>query len=802
MSVSPTAELLQDAVSLHRRGAVAEAAARYAEVLRADPAHADAHYYLGLISCQSGRFAEGAELAHKALANDPEHARAHVLLGRALSALARHEEALPSFERAIALAPDLAQAYGSHGDALGELGRHAEAIDSYDRALALAPDAIEDWFNRGAALTVVGRHHDAISSFDRAIAGRPDFAQAHLGRAKALFDIGRYDNALEGFDKSLAIEPNLAEALLGRGDILTELKQYQEAFAAYDAAVVLDADLAAAWVGRGNALLKLKRFNESLAAHDKALTLNSDLAAAWLGRGNAFTELGRYDNALIAYDGALAIKSDLAQAWLGRGTVLTDLKRYDDAFTAYDTALRLKSDLNYAAGARVFSKLLICDWTNLDGEVAKLLAAIRQGRSSSVPFTTLAIPASAGDQLQCAKRYVQDQPAFAPLWHGEVYSHDRIRIAYLSADFREHPVPYLLAGMFERHDKSRFETTAISLAPGHNSPMRLRLKGAFEHFIDAEHMNDQDIAALVRRLEIDVAVDLMGFTKNNRLNVMARRPAPIQVNYMGYPGTMGANYIDYIIADPTVIPEDQCAFYSEQVVWVPESYFVNDNRRAISEHMPTRRDCALPDTGFVFCCFNNNYKIAPEIFDIWMRLLRATENSVLWLLEDNATASANLRREAERRGVSSERLIFAARASPADHLARLRLADLVLDTLPYNAHTTACDALWVGVPVLSCPGETFAGRVAASLLKAGGLEELIVHTPVEYEALAQKLAHEPSTLASLKHRVVANRERSALFDTQRSTRYFESAYSMMWERYQRGDMPKARPGGSMPIRIV
>jgi protein O-GlcNAc transferase len=669
MAVSAIADLLADALAMHRRGAVAEAAARYAEVLRADPDNADAHFYLAMISCQHGRFEEGIALARKSLTDDPRDARAHVLVGRALTALGRHAEALTSLDRALALAPDVAQAHGHRGDVLSEISRYAEAVESYDRALALAPDAVEDWLNRGLALIGIGRYHDAVSSFDRAIGGRPGFP-------------------------------------------------------------------------------------------------------------------------------------DLAEAWTGRGQALTELKLYDDAFEAFDKAMELKPDLKYAAGTRLLAKLQICDWKNLDGEVAKLLAAIRQGRSSSAPFTMLAIPSSAGDQLQCARRYVQDQPAFAPIWRGEVYSHDRIRVAYLSADFREHPVPYLLAGMFERHDKSRFETTAISFAPGYNSPMRLRLQGAFEHFIDAEHMSDRDIAELVRRLEIDIAVDLMGFTKNNRLNVMARRPAPIQANYMGYPGTMGASYIDYIIADPTVIPEDQCAFYSEQVVWVPESYFVNDNRRAISEHTPTRRDCALPETGFVFCCFNNNYKIAPEMFDIWMRLLRATENSVLWLLEDNATASANLRREAERRGVASRRLIFAARASPADHLARLRLADLVLDTLPYNAHTTACDALWVGVPVLSCPGETFVGRVAASLLKAGGLDELIVHALEEYEALALKLAYDPSTLASVKQRVADSRERGALFDTERSTRYFESAYLMMWERYQRGEMPKARPGGSKPIRIA
>ena len=311
---------------------------------------------------------------------------------------------------------------------------------------------------------------------------------------------------------------------------------------------------------------------------------------------------------------------------------------------------------------------------------------------------------------------------------GRAYAHDRLRVAYLSADFNEHPTAYLTAGLFEQHDKSRFEITALSFGQNDNSPARRRLEAAFEHFIDVRDNSDQEIAALMRRSEIDIAVDLMGFTKDNRLGVLARRAAPIQVNYLGYPGTMGAPYMDYILADATVIPEHHDAFYAERVVRLPGTYQINDNRRAVSQHTPTRGECGLPQNAFVFCCFNNPQKITPEIFDIWMRLLRATEGSVLWLIAGNAKAAANLRLEAEKRGVAPERLIFAPKASVADHLARHRLADLCLDTLPYNAHTTASDALWAGLPVLTCLGETFAGRVAASLLKAIGLDALITRT--------------------------------------------------------------------------
>ena len=940
MPVSSATDLLQEALALHRRGAVAEAATRYAEVLRADPGNADAHYYLGMMSCQQGRFAEGAEHARKSLAGDPRHARAHALLGRALSAQGRHEEALASFERAIALVPDLAQAHGHRADVLSELGRHAEAVESYDRALALAPDAVADWFNRGVALIAVGRQDEAIASFDRAIAGKPDFAQAHLLRAKLLLDLRRYDDALAGVDKVLAIEPglteawlgrsnilselkwheqalaacdralsinpdlaeawlrrgnvlrdvkrddealaafdkarglnpdlaeawlgrgnalaelkryddafaaydraltlkpDLAEACLGRGSVFLDLKRYDEAFAAYDKALALKPDFAKAWLSRGNVFFELKRYDDAFAAYDRALTLKPDLADAWLGRGNTFYELRRYgdafaaydralalnpnlagawlgrgnvffglkqyDNAFAAYDSALALKGDLAEAWLGRGNVSIELKRYVEAFAAYDRALALGPDLKYVTGARLGAKLFMCDWTDLETEAAQLLAAIRQQKASSVPFTILAIPSSAADQLQCAKRHVQDHPIFPQIWRGEIYSHDRIRVAYLSADFREHAVAYLTVGLFEQHDKSRFEVTGISFGSDRNSTMRPRIKDALEHFVEVQqHQSDQDIADLLRQLEIDIAVDLMGFTVDNRLNILARRAAPVQVNYLGYPGTMGANYIDYIIADPTIIPADQRAFYTEQVVWLPETYQVNDNRRHVAERTPTRRECGLPETAFVFCSFNNSYKINPGMFDIWMRLVKQIDGSVLWLKENDAVASHNLRLEAERRGVAPERLVFAPPVSLlADHLARYRQADLFLDTLPYNAHTTASDALWVGLPVLTCLGATFAGRVAASVLKSIGLDELVARSLEDYEALALKLAREPSYLACIREKLARNRNTFPLFNTERAARQIESAYVMMWERYQKGEMPHATSDRSKPIRIA
>jgi predicted O-linked N-acetylglucosamine transferase (SPINDLY family) len=521
------------------------------------------------------------------------------------------------------------------------------------------------------------------------------------------------------------------------------------------------------------------------------LVFSPDLAAAWLGRGNVFADLGQLDEAIAAYDRALALESGLAEAWASRGNTLTKLQRYDDAFAAYDRAFQLNADIPYVAGLRLNAKLYMSAWTDLDADIADVLTRIREGKPASVPFPIIAIPSTPADQLQCAKRFVHDQPHHPPIWRGEIYSHDRVRIAYLSNNFHESAMTYLLAGMFEAHDRSRFEVTALSFGPDRDSPMRHRLKRAFERFVDVHGSGDREIAELMRRNEIDIAVDLMGFTADNRLNIFARRPAPIQVNYMGYPGTMAAPYIDYLIADRTVIPDAARQFYSEQIVWLPNSYFITDGSQAISEHTPTREECGLPETGFVFCCFNSNYKILPEIFDIWMRLLGAVENSVLWLIETNATATANLRREAAKRGIEPQRLIFAGKADLPDHLARHRLADLCIDTVPCNAHTTASDALWAGLPVLTCLGTTLAGRVAASLLEAVDLPELIANSLADYEALALELARDTDLLASIKEKLAENRPLCPLFDTARSTRSMEAAYLAMWQAHQSGRAPQS-----------
>ncbi len=775
-------------IILKALGRPSEALGQFDQALEINPSIAETWMNRGTVFRDLHRYDDAIADFDKAISLQTNYAEAFCNKGNVYTDLKQYDKAFAAYDRALSLKPELADAWLGRGNALTPLKQYDKAFAAYDRALSLKPGFAEAWLGRGTVHAVLEQYDKAFAAYDHALSLKPELADAWLGRGNVYVQLKQYDNAFAAYDQALRLRPEMTDAWLGRGDVHTLLRQYDNAFAAYDRALSLKSDLAEAWLGRGNVHALLKQNDMAFAAYDRALSLNSDLAEAWLGRGNVYALLKQYDKAFAAYGRALSLKSDLAEAWLGRANIYTQLKQYEDAVAAYDHVLRLNPDLKYAEGLRLYAKMQLCDWTNITAYVQHFLG---DQKLPTEPFVLLPIGSSSADQLQCAKAFVADQGSFPVLSHGQIYSHDRIRIAYLSADLHEHATAYLIAGLFEQHDKSKFETTAISFAPNQNSDMRRRIISAFEHFIDVENKSDQEIADLIRQREIDIAIDLMGFTQGARYNALARRPAPIQVNYLGYPGTMGADYIDYILADPTVIPEEHFSYYSESVVWLPESYQVNDWRRHISEQGPSRRECALPDTAFVLCCFNSPYKILPDTFDIWMRLLRANENSVLWLIEGHAAACDNLRSEAEKRGVSAKRLIFASRMPLSDHLARHRHADLFLDTLPYNAHTTASDALWAGVPVLTCLGSTFAGRVGASLLKAIGLDELITHSPRDYETLALRLAHDRSYLVSLRDRLRRNRDTYPLFDTKRFARHLEAAYLTMWDRHQKGEAPGA-----------
>ena len=706
---------------------------------------------------QRGELAPAESLYREVLAQTPGHSGVLHMLGLVQHQRGRHREAADLIRTAIAIDPGQPAAHSNLALVLQELGDYGAALASCDRALALKPDYAEAHNNRGNALHRLQRDDEALASYDRALALMPHYAEAYNNRGVALCGLRRFAEAAASCDRALTMRPNYVDALSNCGNALRGLGRDEEALAFYDRALALDPRYAEALNHRTLVLLELRRVQEALETCDRLLALDPHDPDALAHRGNA----------------------------------LYLLKRFGDAAAAFDRLLAIAPDYDYAAGTRLRSRLMCCDWANVAELTRSVESAVESGGKAVHPFAFLVNSRSSSAQLQCARTYVGDQcpPSARPLAAGGRDRRDRIRVAYLSANFHEHAVAYLAAGLFEAHDRSRFEITAISFGPAAEGGIRERIARSFDRFVDVRGDSDVEVATMLAAAGIDIAVDLTGHTTDSRPGILAHRPAPLQVNFLGYPGTFGAEYIDYIVADRFVIPTDDEAFYAEKVVRLPDTYQVNDRKRRMAEQTPTRAEAGLPETGFVFCCFNNNYKITPEIFDIWMRLLYRMEGSVLWLLEDNAAASANLRREALRRGVSEDRLVFAPRRAQDAHLARQRLADLFVDTLPYAAHTTASDALWAGLPVVTCMGTTFAGRVAGSLLHAVGLPELATRNLDDYEALALQLATTPSLLAAIRARLADNRATCPLFDTDRFRRHIESAYTAMWERHLSGLPP-------------
>ncbi len=720
-AAEPTQRLYQLGLSLYQRGDVAGAAAICTRVLADAPQHFDALHLAGILASQSGDFP-----------------RALVLMGQAM-AVAPHAQAqgLVMSNRAMAFAG---------------MGRHLEALADLDKAVAAGGRHADVHYNRGTSLHALRRLEDAIAAYDLAIGHEPRHTDALHQKGLALYELGRVPAAVECFSTALTHEPNFAAAHNGLGLALKVL---------------------------GNATAALQSF-------DTAIRFNPRFASPYINRGIVLGELGRLEEALASLDKAVELAPDNPNAHGNRSTILTELKRPTEAVVSLERALALNPSHPFLEGIRLHYKMYICDWNSIEAEIATLLARVERGEPASPCSPLLGLTDSPALQRKAAEIWMTakhpENPALGPL---PAYPrHERIRIGYYSADFYRHATAHLIAELFERHDRAKFEVTAFSFGPATGDYMQKRLMAGCDAFIDVRGRSDRDVAALSREKQIDIAVDLKGITEGYRAGIFAHRAAPIQVNYLGYPGTMGASYIDYIIADNTLITAANRPYFSERIVTLPHSYQVNDSKREIAARVYTRAELGLPEEGFVYCCFNNNFKITPAMFDIWMRILKAVDNSVLWLIEDSPAAAANLRTEATRRGIDAARLVFAERIAPDLHLARQRAADLFLDTLPYNAHTTASDALWADLPVLTAPGESFTARVAASLLMAVGLPELIVPSIAAYEEAAVALARDPLRLRSIKDKLISLRPAAPLFDSQMFARDIEAAYTRMMEEHQ------------------
>jgi protein O-GlcNAc transferase len=636
-----------------------------------------------------------------------------------------------------------------------ERGDYGAAIPLLRKALNAAPGHTMARFNLGVALHETKRLGEAIAQYQKALAGNPLLARAHNNIGLALQALGRTEEAVIAHRRAVDIDPRYANALNNLGVALHDSGRHAAAVEAFAA----------------------------------ALTLRPDYADAWNNRGNAIAALGHFREAIDCYEKTLALNPDDIDAQTNRGVALSTLGCLDEAVEALRRALRLRPDHSIARSYLTHCLRFRCDWTYLAELEARLIEDA--GTGIVVPHHLLSTIDDPALQQACARRYASRALAAAPLPVARTaVPRERLKIGYLSADFREHPVAYLIAELFERHDRRRFEVTGYSIGPPSDGAMRRRLVAGFDRFVDLRELTDRDAAARIAADGTDILVDLMGHTHGARTRILACQAAPVQVNLLGYPGTIGAPCVDYIIADPVVVPAGEEAFFDERLVRLPHCFQPNDSKRAIADAVPSRTECGLPERGFVFCCFNAAYKLSPSTFDIWMRLLAAVPTSVLWLREaEEKSTGDNLRREALARGVPAERLVFAPRVAFSEHLARIRIADLFLDTFPYNAHATASDALWAGLPVLSLAGRGFASRVAASLLQAIGLPELVTTSPAEYEAIALRLAADPDGLANLRRRLAANRATAPLFDPGRYAASLEWAFEEMWRIHTSGAAP-------------
>lgn len=730
---------------------------------------------------------------NQALKIQPNNPHTLGLLAIVYAKREQYVEALEFANSSLKLLPKNAHTLSNLGNIYLGLKEFEKAHDAYDKSLKIDQKNPEAWLNKGNALQELKRCEEALSHYDKVLLLQPNSAEAWSNKGNALQALKRFEEALTYYDKALNLKPYYTEAWSNRGNALQELKRFEDALSHYDKAISIKPDYAKAYAHKGNALNALKHFQDAIAYYDKALSLDPEYVESYTCKGNALFELKQYEKAITCHNMALDLRPDDAVAYLNKGIVLEALNRYEEAIICYEKARSLPYDLDWVDGYLVHLRMKIVKWTELKGSLESIYKRVKENQKSIRPFELLSISDDPSLHKQAAHIFTQDQ--FPPKLNLELIpkheKQEKIRIAYFSPDFRNHPVSVLTAELFEMHDRSRFEVIAFALQKAPiDDEMSMRLKKGFDEFLEVDNLSDREIASLARQKNIDIAIDLAGYTQHLRTGIFSYRAAPIQASWLGYPGTSGSDFIDYIIVDETIIPNTHREFYSEKVAHLPNSYMVDDSKRTPSARLYTKEECGLPNAAFIFCCLNNDYKFNPNILDSWSRILLNAKDSVLWISENNSDFRKNIQAEFGKRNIKPERIIFAQRVDlMGDYLARYKLADLFLDTYPYGAHTTALDSLKAGVPVLTLLGQSFPGRVAASLLNAIGLPELITKNHEEYERLAIELANNPDKIARIKEKLENNLIVSPLLKTHLFTKNIEAVYEKMVEQYHKDMKP-------------
>jgi protein O-GlcNAc transferase len=700
------------------------------------------------------------------------------------------QEALGAVGALIKDYPNEVLLYNISGICYKTIGKLDEAVKSFEKALAIKPNYAEVHYNLGVTFQELGQLDAAVKSYELALNIKPDYANACNNLGFILQGLGQLDAAVELYEKAITIKPDFADACNNLGITLRKLGQLDAAVKSYEKALAIKPDYAEAFNNLGNTLQDLGQLDAAVKSFEKAIAIKPGYAEAFNNLGNTLRDLNQLDTAIKCYEKAVTLKPDYAEPNYNHGNILFNLKRLDEALASYERAFAKNPEVDFLLGSLLQTKMDLCIWNDLPNNLNELTKKINNNEKVINPFPLLALIDDPELQRKTAEIYVNDAfPKNHDLPEIGLYpKHKKIRIGYFSADFYNHPVSALTAELYEVHDRNQFEIHAFSYGPDTKDKMNLRIKAGVDYFHEVRTMSHKDIAMLARSLEIDIAVDLGGFTQDARTGIFAMSAAPIQASYIGYLGTLGVSYYDYLVADQTLIPEQNQKYFTEKIVYLP-CFQANDSTQSLPDITFTREDLGLPEEGFIFCCFNNTYKFTPTTFDSWGRILKSVEGSVLLIYADNESAQINLTKEITARGIDSNRLIFGKHLSKSKYLARYQVVDLFLDTQPYNAGTTASDALRMGLPVLTLKGNSFASRVAAGVISALNLPELITTTEEEYESLAIELATHPEKLKIIKDKLVSNLSTAPLYDTKLFTKNLESAYTMIYERHHQGLEP-------------
>lgn len=774
----------------------AEARAAYLQIAAIDPKNAEALHQLGLIEHRLGRASEGAAFIAQALAIEPQNIEAQSDLAAILIALRRYEEAAQACNAALALDPNFAPIYSHLGDILLRQGCHETAEQAYAQAIALQANCAAAHAGRAEALAVLGRLDEASAACEIALQYEPSLPQAHGARGFILYKGGQSSEAVTALKHALELNPDIALTHVRLGNIYHANGQFEEALAAYQCAIEAEPEAAEFYCNKALALQELGRLDDAFDAFSQALTRKPRFPDALSRFGILLNRMGQSNEAIQILRKAVELAPGHSGAHLNLAAVLKERDRLAEAADVYRTLLSFE---NGAKPAALFDychlRRQLCDWDGLAEAEHKAIENLKASGMGTPPFAALTMGCTPQDHLALARNWASGfktpGQAIHPPKMARAPGAQHIRLGYMSGDFYDHATASLAAELFEQHDRDRFELFAYCFSQDDGSAMRRRLIDSFDYFVPLKDRGHKEAATQIASDAIDILIDLKGYTRGARPIILAHRPAPVQVNYLGYPSTMGATFIDYIVADAFIAPMEHQPFFDEKIVHLPDCYQPNDRQRRTAATPRKRKDYGLPEHGFVFCAFNGVYKITPEFFSIWMRLLSQTADSVLWLLDDNEIASSNLRREAAARGIAPERLVFAPKLPIAEHQARYAHADLFLDNLPVNAHTTASEALWAGVPVVTCVGDVMVGRVAGSLVRACGLPELATASLDDYEALALRLAADRPRLGSYRQQLETHRLSLPLFNTERYARNLEAAFAHMHDLHESGRSPEA-----------